>query len=134
MTEELTSKTIYLRSHKSGQKFAESFANFISESSELVQRKVSEDSLLEYHQALGAALGESVGFLYFTRRERDKALGNAFLKYPKKIHNSEEQNALCRQEASGAIRSHELTKELMDALKVRIRICSEHLHMKAREA
>lgn len=133
MSQELTSKSIYLRSHEQGQTYDESFAKFIRKTSELVQRKVDETELSDYNQELGAALGESVGFLYFTRKHRDKELGEAFECYPRKTVNSEEQVALSRMKASAAIRNHEITKELIDALKHRIRITTQHIQMKAME-
>lgn len=130
---ELTSKNVYLSSHKKGMDFDASLAEFINKTSRLVQTKCSEDELVEFLNDLGAAKGEAASFLYFTRRERDKALGNAYLKYPKKIHNSEEQNALARQASSAEIRQHELIKELIEAINTRIGICRQQLQMRQLE-
>lgn len=133
MTEELTSKQIYLRSHKKGQQFAESFANFISDTTRLIQNKVSENELEDFSQELAQALGECVSWTYFTRRHRDEALGKAFEDRPKAGRNSEEQIATARAASSNQIRNHELIKEIADAIKERLRVNRQHLELKARE-
>lgn len=124
---ELTSKNIFLSSHSKGQNFDESLAKFVTKATKLTQQKVTEDELLDFQQELGEVYSEAVGWLYFTRRERDKALGTAFMEYPKKLFNSEEQIALARAKASSQIRIHELVKELMEAIKFRKQVNGQKL-------
>ncbi len=124
---ELTSKSIFLASHQKGQSFDDSLAEFISKATWLTQKKITEAELLDFQQELGEVYSEAVGWLYFTRRERDKALGAAFMEYPKKLFNSEEQIALSRAKASAQIRVHELIKEMMEAIKFRKQVNGQKL-------
>lgn len=116
---ELTSKHIYLASHKKGQSFDDSFAEFVSRATRLTQKKVTEHELIDFQDELGQINSEAVGWLYFTRRERDKAEGEAYQKYPRGKHNSPEQDALSRRDSSTSTRNHKLVKEIMGAVELR---------------
>lgn len=130
---ELTSKDVFLTSHKRGQKFEESIATFVRKATEMLQQKVSEEGLIEFSHDLGALYGEGISFLYFSRKHRDEALAKAYEAHPRKTMNSEEQTAVCRAEAGPQVRLHEAIKEILEATKVRLSVCRQHLQMKQME-
>jgi hypothetical protein len=127
---ELTTKDIFLR-HR-GKGFNETFSSFISDATKAVQRKVAYEELSDYQEEVGQLIGEAASLLYYTRKFRDEALGAAYEKYPKGSALSEEQIALARRDSSLSIRTHELTKEIVEALKVRNRMATQQLELHAR--
>lgn len=130
---DLGTGTIFLASHKKGQTFEQSISEFIREATKTVQQRITEDELVEYSQTLAALYGQGVSYLYFTRKHRDEALGQAFLLYPKKQFNSEESIALSRAKASTEIRLHTLCKEILESIKVRLAVCRQQLQMRQLE-
>lgn len=126
-------RTVFLTSHKDGNDFAKTLKTFIRAATEAVQKSVDFGGLEDYQQELAELKGESASILYFTRQHRDQKLAEGFATYPKGSYNSEAQIALSRQFASTEIRSHELVKDLVDAINTRISINRQQLDLHRNE-
>lgn len=130
---ELKPRNLHCNERKPGISWFEAITKYVEDTTSLIQRKAGEDDLPDMQQELAVAYGSGITYLYGTRKHRDEALGNAFLEFPKGKVLSEEQIALARARASTQIRLHELIKDALEAIKLRIQVNRQHLNMRQME-
>lgn len=126
-TVELKPKNLHCNERKSGMTWVQCVTQYIENTTALLQRKCSEDELLDMQEELAIAYGSGISYLYGTRKYRDEALGKAYQEFPKGKVLSEEQIARARAKASSEVRLHALIKDLLEAIKFRKQVNTQKI-------